>query len=227
MTSLRHGRFPRPRSQIQATPRRKAPTNDLTPLYPCSQAASAALLTASSLCIAGSQSKRAMAESPRPWPGQGRWGMRGDGMRGRERERVRIKESESARDLHCCIHVVARGVVCCHSVVGACRMHACVSMSALDSGVAKQVCIFKIFDFLPSQRSVPADISEGGPGGQVAPPCGLPGGTTTWAIFSPGGTFVSLIRNLFPKIAQVVVPPGNSHPGQVVLPGATWPSLGL
>ena len=86
--SSRHGRIPRPRGQILATPRRKAPPKDLTPLCPCSQAASAALLTASSLCIAGSQSKRAMAESPWPWPGQGRWGMRGDGMRGRERERA-------------------------------------------------------------------------------------------------------------------------------------------
>ena len=29
MASLRHGRFPRPRSQIQATPRRKAPPKGL------------------------------------------------------------------------------------------------------------------------------------------------------------------------------------------------------
>ena len=123
LTSSRHGRFPRPRSQIQATPRRKAPPNGLTPLCPCSQAASAALLTASSLCIAGSQSKRAMAESPRPWPGQGRWGMRGDGMRGRERERERIKERERARGMHCFV-VARRAVLCCRYV---CRMHACES----------------------------------------------------------------------------------------------------
>ena len=141
--------FPaRPRSQIQATLRHKALPNDQTPLCPCSQAASAALLTASSLCIAGSQSKRAMAESPQPWPGQGRWGMRGDGMRGREREREQIKESERVRDMHCRI-VARRVVLSCRYV---CRMHACVSMTALYSGDAKQVCRFMKFRFLPSQQ---------------------------------------------------------------------------
>ena len=148
MASSRHGRIPRPRSQIQAAPRRKAPPNDLTPLCPCSQAASAALLTASSLCIAGSQSKRAMAGSPRPWPGQGRWGMRGDGMRGRERERDRIKARERARDPPHCI--VARRVSL--SCLCVCRLHACAPMTALISGGAKQICRFKIFVLLSSQR---------------------------------------------------------------------------
>ena len=148
LNSLRHGRFPRPRSQILATPRRKALLNDLTPLCPCSQASSAAVLTALSLCIAGSQCKRAMAESHRPWPGQGRWEMQGDRMRGRETERGRIKESERARDLHC--RLVARRVVLCHPYV--CRMHSCASMSALDSGEAKEVYRFKIFVLLPSQQ---------------------------------------------------------------------------
>ena len=47
--------------------------------------------------------ERGLAESPRPWPGQGRWGMRGDGLRGRERESERIKGSERAREPQCCI----------------------------------------------------------------------------------------------------------------------------
>ena len=69
-------------------------------------------------------------------------------MRGRERESERIKESERAREPHRCI-VARRVVLSCRYV---CRMHSCVSMTALHSGGAKQVCRFANFRFLPSQR---------------------------------------------------------------------------
>ena len=145
--SFRHGRFPRPPSRILATPRCKAPPNDLTPICPCSQAASAAVLAASSLCIAGSQGKGA-----RPSPighGMGEADGECEGM-GCERERIRASELKRERERGTRIVLQLHGELCV-VLSGTCRMHACSSMTDLHPGDAKQSHRIAHFRCLPSR----------------------------------------------------------------------------